>query len=99
MSKKYPQKVCKKCKHGSYSLKKNNICPYCDPEFVIELIKNKILEDNFCDYFNKYCKKYKIKINEDDIDIKNRLIFMALFEKDEKIKKALIKFFKIDTKK
>jgi len=98
MSKKWPHKVCEKCKHGSYSLKINNICPYCDPECVIERIKNKISEDTFCDFFINYCKKYKIKINEGEI--KNRLISAALFEKDDQIKEALIKFFKtVDTKK
>ena len=91
MTKKW-QKLCKKCKHHSYSLKINNICPYCDPEYVVERIRNKICDVDFNNFFSKYCKKYKININEEET--KNRLISLAMFEKDEKIKEALIKFFK-----
>lgn len=83
----WPQKTCKNCKHISYSLKMNKVCPFCDPEIVFEKIIKKAQDAlNTKENLTRLILKLILKYNVDKDQLKNRILSTAAFHGDETIR-------------
>jgi len=66
-------KKCNYCEHESYSLAKNNECPFCDKKnFVNKILSAQIKDDRIAPYIEKY------KINLTSEEIENIKLFRSL---------------------
>ena len=70
--------TCDNCKRSSYSLFKNKSCPYCNDECFIKRITHGI---SYTFEPEEYAKKHNINMEKEEI--KNRILSIAMFEKEK----------------
>lgn len=78
----WKSKKCKNCKASSSYLFYNETCPYCSPEHFIYRVIHPEITPSFKEIskVKEYIKNYKINLNNEEI--KNRILSILLFEKN-----------------